>query len=240
MKSNILSIALVLTASLGFSMETAHAQIHSRNKDLVVIRPSNLPEQTRGIGDALFLHSDNSGNTFLYIEQNEGKRLVILDVSNPAHIKTASVVDLQDHGAFDFIRPLGREAAMIRYRQGGAVAVLDVRKSKAPEIRTVDALINPRQSVSFGDSGYLSVDEPFSYAPATPHDYQVVDTSVLSEPALLLTIKGVEHQLTNSETGTTFLLGSGGLTVIRHISVEEENKAQQMQMQDERPYPSVG
>jgi len=41
----------------------------------------------------------------------------------------------------------------------------------------------------------------------------------------------VKHRATNDETGTTFLLGSDGLTVVRRPRVEQEYKAQQLQME---------
>jgi hypothetical protein len=37
--------------------------------------------------------------------------------------------------------------------------------------------------------------------------------------------------VTNDETGTTFLLGSNGLTVVRRLSIENNYKVSQMQME---------
>ena len=51
-----------------------------------------------------------------------------------------------------------------------------------------------------------------------------------SVPTQLVTVKDVKHRVTNDETGTTFLLGSDGLTVVRRLPVEEEYKVNQMQM----------
>ena len=207
------------------------AQIHSKNHEIVVESPRTLPEQAQSIGNALFLHSDDAGSTFLYEEQGDGKRLAVFDVTDPAHIKVVSTQALEDHGAFDFVRPLDGRAELVRFRQGGAVGVLDLRKSNTPRLHLVSALINPGQSQSLGESGYLGIDEPYNYVRAIPRDYQVVDISVPSEPSLLTTVKAVKHQVTNGETGTTFLLGSEGLTVVRRISVEEDYKTHQLQMQ---------
>jgi hypothetical protein len=41
----------------------------------------------------------------------------------------------------------------------------------------------------------------------------------------------VRHRVTNNETGTTFLVGPNGLTVVRRLSVENDYKVHQMQMQ---------
>lgn len=207
------------------------AQIQSHNKELVVESPNRLPEQAQAGGNSLFLHSDDAGSTFLYVEQLDGKRLVVFDVTDPARIKAVSTQSLEDRGAFDFVRPLDGRAELVRFRQGGTVGVLDLRKSKMPTLRMVNALINPGQSQALGESGYLGIDEPYNYVRAVPRDYQVVDISVPSEPSLLTTVKAVKHQVTNNDTGTTFLLGSDGLTVIRRMSVEEDYKTHQIQMQ---------
>jgi hypothetical protein len=58
--------------------------------------------------------------------------------------------------------------------------------------------------------------------PVVPRDYQIVDTSNPADPALLFTVKQVSGEIARDETGTTFLLGSEGLTVIRHPQVEEK------------------
>ena len=207
------------------------AQMQSHNKELVVETPSHLPEQAQAGGNSLFLHSDDAGSTFLYVEQLDGKRLVVFDVTDPSRIKVVSTQTLQDSGAFDFVRPLDGRAELVRFRENGTVGVLDLRKSRMPTLRMVNALINPGQSQSLGESGYLGISEPYNYVRAVPRDYQVVDISIPSEPSLLTTVKAVKHQVTNNDTGTTFLLGSDGLTVIRRMSVEEDYKTHQMQMQ---------
>jgi len=74
------------------------------------------------------------------------------------------------------------------------------------------------------------VNEPYTYIRATPRDYQVVDISSPSEPVLLATVAQVKHKLVNRDTGTTFLLGSEGLTLVRRTSVENDYKTHQTQM----------
>ena len=61
-------------------------------------------------------------------------------------------------------------------------------------------------------------------------DYQVIDTSSAADPVLLTTVAQVTHKVVNRDTGTTFLLGSDGLTVIRRISVERDYKTHLMMM----------
>jgi hypothetical protein len=61
------------------------------------------------------------------------------------------------------------------------------------------------------------------------HDYHLVDVTNPAGPTPLATIKQVRHKLVNEETGTTYLLGSDGLTVIRRPRIEEDYKTEQIQ-----------
>lgn len=53
--------------------------------------------------------------------------------------------------------------------------------------------------------------------------------SKMMNPTLLTTVKQVKHRVVKDDTGTTFLLGSDGLTMIRRASVEADNRAAQEQ-----------
>jgi hypothetical protein len=69
------------------------------------------------------------------------------------------------------------------------------------------------------------VNDSYKYVPAVARDYQIVDISA-ADPTLLATVKEVKHVATNDDSGTTFFLGSDGLTVVRQISVETDYKSQ--------------
>lgn len=225
------AIALsVVTAGLVFSAVSTQAEVHSRYKDLVVMGAHDLPEQAQTKGNSLFLHSDNSGRTYLYIEQQHGERLSIFDVTDPACIRLVVTESLPAEGAFDFVRPLGSSAELVAFREGRRMAVLDLRKAGKPVFRTISNTTNLAEAEKLGESGLLSANEPYSYVHAVARDYQVLDISA-ENPALLATVKDVKHRATNEETGTTFFLGSEGLTVVRRISIENGYKVRQMQMQ---------
>lgn len=49
-----------------------------------------------------------------------------------------------------------------------------------------------------------------------------------SIPTRLATVSEVKHRVSNNYTGTTFLLGSNGLTIIRRLGVENDYKEQQL------------
>ena len=218
-------------AFIGLAMTfTLHAEIHSKSQELVVVQPRDLPEGARTPGNSLFLNSGGSGGTYLYVEQQQGARLTIFDVTDPSKITLVGSITLNVPGAFDFVRPLDGHGELVRFRDNKGVALLDLHKVKAPSLRMISGLSESGSTESLGETGFLIVNEPYNYVRATPRDYQVVDISSPSEPVLLATVKEVRHEVVNANTGTTFLLGSEGLTVVRRTSVENDYKTHLMQM----------
>jgi hypothetical protein len=228
------TIKFTLTLGLAIAAaalpSTANAEIHSRSKDLVVMEAHDLPEQAQVTGNSLFLHSDNAGSTYLYIEQQQGARLSVFDVTNPARIKLVESKPLAAQGAFDFIRPLGNNAELVYFRNGQKEAVLDLHKATAPVFRVIPTATDLGVAETLGETGLLVTSQVHQYVPAVARDYRVIDiaTSALTN---LATVKDVKHQVTNDETGTTFLLGSNGLTVVRRLSAEYNYEVHQIQME---------
>ena len=222
-----LALGLVVAVAV-LPTSPAEAEIHSRSKDLVVMEARDLPEQAQARGNSLFLHSDNAGSTYLYVEQQQGGRLSVFDVTDPAHIKLVMSTPLAAQGAFDFIRPLGDDAELVYFRDGQKEAVLDLRKASRPVFRVISTVTDLDQAEPLGESGFLVTSQPYKYVSAVGRDYQVID---IAASAQLATVKDVRHRVTNNETGTTFLLGPNGLTVVRRLSVENDYKVHQMQME---------
>jgi hypothetical protein len=228
---NTLRLALgILGLTMALAPLAANAEVHSRSKEIAVMEPRDLPERAQLPGNSFFLHSDDAGSTYLYIEQQQGARLSAFDVTDPARIRAIFSVSLALRGAFDFVRPLDGQAELVRFRDGKGVAILDLHKARKPVFRMVDALANLGVTQPLGESGFLAVNEPYDCVRAIPRDFEVIDISAPSEPKLLTTVKQVKHRVVNDETGTTFLLGSDGLTVVRRLSVEADYKVHQMQM----------
>ena len=223
-----LAFGLVIAASVLTS--TANAEIHSKSKDLVVMEAHDLPEQAQLLGNSLFLHSDNAGSTYLYVEQQQGARLSVFNVTDPARIKLVVSTPLAAEGAFDFVRPLGDDTELVYFRDSQKEAVLDLRKTKVPVLQVISTVTDLGPAEALGESGLLATSQAHQYLPSIARDYQVIDIAA-SAPTQLATVKDVKHQVTNDETGTTFLLGSGGLTVVRRLDVEYDYKVHQMQMQ---------
>jgi hypothetical protein len=174
----------------------------------------------------MFLHETIDGKTLLYIEQNLGGRLVVLDVTDPTHVTGEGSVQLDARGPFDFVSELGERKELVHFRQSQTDAVLDLRKADAPTLERVQGLTLQGPTMLLGSEGFTVTTQAGADADASapaPRDYQVVDTADSKEPALVCTVKQVREEITNAETGTTFLLANDGLYLIRR-PVEETSK----------------
>jgi hypothetical protein len=204
------------------------AEIKSRSGNLIVEQPANLPEMAQTPGQALFLYQAGDGKTYLYVEQNDGARLAIFDVTDPAKIKAAASVSVKAPGAFEFVRYLNDRTELVRFRASGELAELDLHEPKNPTLKTGDSLAKGHTE-SLGQTGLIMSNGHYRYVGAEAHDYHLVDVSNPTGPTPVATIKQVKHKLVDEETGTTYLLGSDGLTVIRRPRVEEDHQIEQIQ-----------
>ena len=221
-----LRVVIAILPAIALSTST-HAELRSKSHDIVVMEPRDLPEQSQTQGNSLFLYQDGAGNTLLYIEQQQGARIAVFEVTDPAKVKFISSAALTVPGPFDFVRPLDGHAELIRFRDNKGVAILDLGHAKAPIFKMLSSVTEAGHTESIGETGLLLNNEPYEYVRAIPRDYQVIDLSVPSDPRLITTIAQVKHKLTRSETGTMYLLGIDGLTVIRRTRVEEDYATQQ-------------
>lgn len=223
-KSWHLAAAVALT-TVFFAGQT-RAEIHSRSKGMIVMEPGDLPAQARLPGSSMFLYSDQHGATYLYLEQQKGTQLSIFDVTDPAKIKAVGSAALNSPGEFVVVRPLNSRAMVVRF-ENGDMGVLDLRRSSSPHLTPqAGAAIGGADAVDRTDS--IASVQPYPEARMAPHDYQVLDLNAQT-PVVLLTVKGVHSKLVNRETGSTFLLGSDGLTVVRSMSEENAYKLAALQ-----------
>jgi hypothetical protein len=195
--------------------------------NLIVVPPANLPILARQTGEAMFLHDSIDGRTFLYIEQNQGTRLAIFDVTDPGHIKGEGSVQLDVAGPFDFVSTGGR-AEIIRFRDDRGSAVLDLRKDRTPTLKRSQGLTLQGPVSPLGDDGFTVSAQAVTLHQTTDsqltRDYQVIDTSSSSEPNRVLDVKDVREELIKQDTGTTFLLTDEGLYVVRRPVVESDKR----------------
>jgi hypothetical protein len=217
------AIAIVASGTL------AAAPLYAKSPhNLIVVPPANLPVLARQTGDAMLLHDSIDGRTLLYIEQNQGARLTILDVTDPGHVKGEGSVQLDATGPFDFVSTLGNRAEVIRYRQGQGSAVLDLRKDRTPTLKRIQGMTLQGPVSPLGDDGFTVSAQAVTLHQTTDsqltRDYQVIDTSSSSEPNRVLNVKDVREELIKQDTGTTFLLTDEGLYVVRRPVVESDKR----------------
>jgi hypothetical protein len=198
---------------------------------LLLVSPADLPELARQNGEAMLLHETGDGRTFLYIEQNHGARLAIFDVSDPSDIRQQGMVQLDAQGVFDFASAVGEHAELVRFRDGQKEALLDLHKAKAPAIQMVQELKLRDEMVRQENSGGMMA---LSVTSKSTEGYQPKEK--VNELAVdLQGIRGVPDvtkvraEVTNDESGTTFLLTADGLYVVRRPDVEVEYAAHQDQ-----------
>lgn len=198
-----------------------------RVEKIILVRPTSLPELARQTGEAMLLHETGDGRTLLYIEQNHGTRLAILDVTDPSNIKGETAIQIDAPGPFDFVFPIGDHAELIRFRQGQGMAVLDLHKVQVPTMKTVEGLELQALKEHLGDDEFIVTDQ--ANAP-TARDYQVVEIANSQELNGPFGVNGVRTASTNDNTGTTFLLTADGLYVIRRPSVEDDYRLHEDQL----------
>ena len=205
----------------------ARAEIVSHSKNLIIEQPTNLPELAQRPGIAFHLYTESGdGNAYLYVEQHNGQRLVVFDVTDPGRVKMVRTVNLSVPAPFEFAEPVGTSSILVRFQNNQGVAVLDLRKAKAPVLRTVTGLQYSGHAEPLGESTFIVTNNRPMDLGKVSRDYQIVDASNAANPILLYTVNLVSQIITRDETGTTFLLGQNGLTVIRRPRVEKEYQAE--------------
>jgi hypothetical protein len=229
-KRRIIRVAQLTLAAAAALTLTASADAKNRPNKIIVVRPTNLPELARVPGEAMILHATGDGKTHLYVEQNNGARLAIFDVTDPANVKQESAAQLDARGPFEFVSSLGDNAELIRFKNGQGEAVLDLHKAKAPVIKMLPGLVLHGATERLGDDGFIVSNQASAQSDANDPDYQVVETPGTREPNRVYDVKQVREQITNDETGTTFLLAADGLYLIRRPAVEYENSIHQWQL----------
>jgi hypothetical protein len=127
------------------------------------------------------------------------------------------------------VRELSGRSELVRFRDSGQLAELDLREPKKPALKSTSSLGEAGYSESLGQTGLVMINTRYRYVGgAVAHDYRVVDVSNPAHPTPLATVKQVKHKIVNEETGTTYLFGSDGLTVLRRPRVEEDYETEKI------------
>lgn len=176
---------------------------------------------------AFYLHMTSDGAALLYVERQNGHGLAVLDVTDPAKIRQVAETELPKDSAFDFVRNVGDNAALLRYRDGSGFALLNFKNGLRPVLVAAPAFAEVKTAEPLGQTSQLVVlASARTYLPSEPQTYRVLDTAVKTTPTVLATIPGVTQRVENTETGTLFLLSSDGVTAIRRLRVEAQHEAQ--------------
>jgi hypothetical protein len=200
---------VLITMSFTALVDLGRAQALGR--ELIVVSPKKMPTETRQPGIAMTLHLVGPQTLYLYVEEQNGRQVAVYDVSDPGRIKLKKIVQMGAQGAYDFIQSAGPSLELIRYRNDGRVAMLDLSEPKEPILKPIGSVAGRSYIVPRELANGSNVPSE------TAVDYEVFAPSS-TKP--LLTIKGILQQETDSGNGTTYLLGVDGLTEIRDINTE--------------------
>lgn len=117
-------LTLVVLVSFAASKQ-AYAKRHAP-KDAIIVPGRKLPIAARRLSEAMYLHTIECETTYLYVEQNQGTKLVILDITEPDRIRLRAEVSLDSRSPFDFVQKIGTHAVLVRYRDGSGFGILGV------------------------------------------------------------------------------------------------------------------
>jgi hypothetical protein len=209
-----LAFALVLGG-----MSAALAAYANPSNEILLVAPANLPTLARQSGEAMFLHDTLDGRIFLYVEQHEGAQLAIFDVTDPAHVTGKGSVQLEGAGPFDFVADLGKRGELVRFRRGQGEAVLDLRST--PVLVKVPGLDTKNSTILLADYGARPTGQALSTAAGqSTRDYKIFQSGESPGEDRVVEVRQVRQEVTNPDTGTTFLLAENGLYMIRRPALE--------------------
>jgi len=218
-----IATTLILSAGLMIGMPLAQAATHQAKTNIVVAPLATASELAQQPSEDILLHVNGAGEPYLYVEQQEGARLVVLNVDDLAHVRVVASVATGLSRPFDFVQPISDTLEQIRFRDGSGSALVNLQRAKSPQIVNVEpTLAVPVEAL--GNSGYLFVITNPTQLPASiaSRNYRVTDNG---RP--LQTIAGVTRIAERADTGTVFLLGVQGITVIRSLSTEQQYTAEE-------------
>jgi len=222
------SIGKILIAAT-FMVAAVSVQAEVRTKAIVVESPSDLPELARGRCEAMYLHRTATAQAILYLQRDQGRKLGILDVTDPAKIRAVGQVSINAPSAYDFIQDLADSGVLIHYRNHSGFAVISFKNYKEPVLKSEPEYLHPASVEADGSSALLLVSANGASAPAREPEYEVLGISNPSSPTPLATIRGVIQRLDRPSTGTVFLLNDQGLTVVRRLGAEREHNIENWQ-----------
>jgi hypothetical protein len=218
---------MVLLAGTGVPLQAA-TRNHSRT--LRVETPEERRELAVENAEALYLQTPGDGSALLYVEEQGGRALIVLDVTDPARIRRIADAPLAAGSDFDFVRTVSQKAVLVRYRDGSGFAILNLKHRRHPILATALAFPQTENSEQLDEANVLVMAGETANQPLRdPQTYRLVDTSDVTTPRELATISDVTQRVENQETGTLFLLNKNGVTMIRRLRIEQDHQVELIQ-----------
>jgi hypothetical protein len=230
MKNGIGKMIVVAAIFAAFVSPQSNATV--RSKAIVVQFPSDLPELAQGRAEAMYLHHTGHAQAILYLEKEQGQKLAILDVTDPANIKAVGQVSIGASSTYDFVQYLGNAATLVRYRDHSGFAVISFKNYKQPVLTAEPSYLHPANAQPDGANGVLLVSANGPSAPSREPQYEVLSISGSSGAAPLATIQNVIQRVDRPQTGTIFLLNDQGVTVVRRLAAEREHQTEAWQKEE--------
>jgi hypothetical protein len=208
----ILFLAYLATAQLTFGAK------HPSPPDLQLVAPSALPGQTQAPAQDLLLYTNHFTYAWLYLEQEQGARLIVLNVAEPSNIRMVADVATGLEKPFDLVPVPHKHYAIARFRDGSGQMLLNLSHPRAPKVVAAPAGLSVAAR-SNSSQEYPGVElRAVGGVTGQAQDLQVIEPG--ATPRLIATIANVTRRAFREETGTLFLLGDHGLTVVRSHSKE--------------------
>jgi len=128
---------------------------------------------------------------------------------------------------FDFVSNLGNRATLVRFRHGHGKAVLDLHNARLPTLKKIQGLLLQGPIMRLGNDGFTvasQADVPPTRTCAVVAA-AVVDTPILPDLVRVLDVKRIREEITDEDSGTTFLLAEDGLYLIRRWATEWDKES---------------
>jgi hypothetical protein len=220
MNSRISKLLIVVVALLVIVQASVQASAKQTSKAVVVDSPSDLPPSAQRPSEAMYMRSFH-GRVVLYLEQDQGRKLAMLDVTDPQKIRAVGEVSIDAPSPFDFAQDL-RDSVLIHYRNHSGFAVINFKNYKEPLLKQEPDYLHPSSVQSNGSNTLLFVSSTASASQTAITQKEVVSVADPTDSKPVATIRGVFQRLDRPESGTIFLLNEQGLSVIRCIATEKD------------------
>ncbi len=210
---------LVLSASLIVGVPLAQAATHRQQSNILVEPPAALPEPTQLASQGMLLYSNHFTHAWLYLEQEHGALMSVIDVSEPSRIRLVASVRTGVEKPYDLIQAAHKHYAIARFRDGSGEMLLNLSHPRAPRLTAIPAMPYSPADLDIPPE-YPGIELRAVARSDDGQDLQIIEPGTAQR--LIATATHVTRQAFRPETGTLFLLGDRGLTVVRNLNTEQD------------------